>query len=305
MWNESLPAPAAATPPQFQIVPGQFSYDDASRKNTLFDHYTRVPSSWDAFRHQAIFDDRSVKVLYFIRHAEGHHNAAERLYGTEKWDASISMLDDYLDAALNDAGIADAQTRSIFMKAELDGGMPLDRIVVSPLTRTVQTATHYFNLTTATPSLFAVSAVEMCRETLGVHTCDKRRPTSALAHAFPYVNWSGIAHEDDPLWDALHRETDGEIELRCRRFLDEVFTTMPETHIAVVSHGGFIRACMNVLVMPSYKPRNCEVVPVVIQRRAVAVAVADEDDAFHLPAAALALLVVVLSLRCLRCNLFF
>ncbi|KAH9087677.1 hypothetical protein LEN26_019901 [Aphanomyces euteiches] len=275
----------------FKSVPGIFSYQSTSKMTSLFEHYTRIAASWPTFRSLEVFNDPNVKTLYFIRHAEGDHNAAEREYGTEVWDESISKLDKYLDAALNRGGMADAQKRSIFMKTELDAGMPIDRILVSPLTRTIQTADIYFNLSST--ELFPVDAIESARETLGVHTCDKRRPTSLLARDFMFVNWSRISSEQDVLWRADHRETSAEIEARCRVFLEEVFATVSETFVAVVSHGGFIRACMNVLEIPSYKPRNCEVVPVVVQRSPLR----DDEDALDLGAFLVALLVVFVSYR--------
>ncbi|RHY91314.1 hypothetical protein DYB37_002416 [Aphanomyces astaci] len=293
----------------FRSLDGFFAYEAATAEginrpaSKLFDQYTRIPTSWHAFRHHisslAISAD-AVKVLYFIRHAEGHHNAAEKHHGTTVWDHSVSKQDAYLDAELNAAGIADASKRSISMRGELDAGMPLDRILVSPLTRTVQTANLYFNLTPPTTSQVPVHAIESARETLGVHTCDKRRPTASLEADFPHIDWSRIEPNVDILWHPSHRETTDEIHARCRDFLREVFHTVPDTYLAVVSHGGFIQACMDVLGMPSYKPANCEVVPVVVAMTSALNPinnhlVEDDDDISCMSPLLLAIVVVVIA----------
>ncbi|RHY34191.1 hypothetical protein DYB32_001097 [Aphanomyces invadans] len=310
----------------FRSVDGFFAYEathteDLLRSQTphLFERYHRIPTNWQTFM-QSIsslaVEAYDVKVLYFIRHAEGHHNAAEKHHGTPIWDASVSKDDAYLDAELNEAGVRDASRRSVYMRMELDAGMPLDRILVSPLTRTVQTANLYFNLTSSTSiksprTQLPVLAIESARETLGVHTCDKRRPTTELIRDFPHVDWSLIESPHDDLWHPHHRETSEEIHTRCHEFLEDVFHTVPDTYLAVVSHGGFIRACMGVLGMPSYKPINCEVVPVVVVMNSSlpqtnpssASLTTDDDDLLGASPLLLAVAVVVIAhwVKCFKC----
>lgn len=44
------------------------------------------------------------------------------------------------------------------------------------------------------PSRYGNLTIQMCREHLGQHPCDKRRPTRELAHAFPAVDFSLVRH---------------------------------------------------------------------------------------------------------------
>ncbi|OQR93091.1 phosphoglycerate mutase family [Achlya hypogyna] len=246
----------------YKTLPHLFSHE-AAYSGGVFDHFERETPSWAALTQLPELLQPNVKVLYWVRHAEGHHNAAERFYGTEEWDASISLLDDYLDASLNDAGLQDAIHRAALMRRERQLGLPLDKILVSPLTRTLQTAHAIFQLNTTN---IPIVAMEAARETLGVHTCDKRSKKSKLVKAFPKVDWNWIAEEDDKLWAPTHRETDAEIQARCQSFLDDVFDRVPDKYVAIVSHAGFIQNCMRLLQYPDYKPRNCETIPMVLQR---------------------------------------
>ncbi|EQC24893.1 hypothetical protein SDRG_17214 [Saprolegnia diclina VS20] len=288
----------------FESIPRLFAYD-ATPHHGVFDHYERETPSWHALTKLPLVQEPSVKVLYWVRHAEGHHNAAERFYGTPTWDATVSLSDEYLDAALNDAGLADARNRSTHMLYERHIGLPLDKIIVSPLTRTLQTAHELFRLNDSSVPSVPIIAMENCRETLGVHTCDKRSPRSALVEAFPKVNWSLIDDEEDTLWSPSHRETNDEIQMRCHAFLDDVFTRIPDKYIAIVSHAGFIQNCMVLLRYPNYKPKNCETIPTVVQRTLLAPSVVAKqlppaERMMELSSLLTMLLVLVLSCRALR-----
>ncbi|OQR92156.1 phosphoglycerate mutase family, partial [Thraustotheca clavata] len=253
----------------FESIRGLFTYEQTrSTIPLVFDQFEKNVPSWNTLKQMDLLKRKDVKIVYWVRHAEGYHNAAERLYGTETWDASISKLDEYLDASLNEFGMSDAYNRSIAMALERQDGMPLDRIIVSPLKRTLQTAHLIFRLNDTQSSLpiVPIVAMESCRETLGVHTCDKRSQKSVMMKAFPKVDWSLIENDEDILWTSHHRETNQEIQFRCHQFLNEMFDTFEDKHIAVVSHAGFIQNCMIILNYPDYKPTNCETIPTVIQR---------------------------------------
>jgi hypothetical protein len=60
---------------------------------------------------------------------------------------------------------------------------------------------------------------QLCREQLGVHPCDKRRPLQYYRHRFPAVDFSEVRCEEDELWDAQHRESVAEIRERAVAFL--------------------------------------------------------------------------------------
>lgn len=71
----------------------------------------------------------------------------------------------------------------------------VDVVLVSPLTRAVETALLMFPTDTAPP--VPVVAVEWCREAHGGHPCDQRRPISVIAKEFPQVDFSQVATDED------------------------------------------------------------------------------------------------------------
>ena len=60
---------------------------------------------------------------------------------------------------------------------------------------------------------------QSCREQLGVHQCDKRRPLQYYRDRFPAVDFSEVLCEEDHLWDAKRRESVAEIRERAVAFL--------------------------------------------------------------------------------------
>jgi hypothetical protein len=83
----------------------------------------------------------------------------------------------------------------------------------------------------------------LCRETLGVHPCDKRRDVSHYKQRFPAVDFSLIDSEADVLWHEHKRERESETRSRGMRF-PHMLAARPEQHIAVVSHGEFLYAML-------------------------------------------------------------
>ncbi|XP_022936704.1 phosphoglycerate mutase-like protein 1 isoform X3 [Cucurbita moschata] len=82
-------------------------------------------------------------------------------------------------------------------------------------------------------------AVELCREHLGVHPCDKRRSIKEYRSLFPAIDFSMIEHDEDKLWRPDTRETNDEVADRGLKFLKWLWTRK-EKEIAVVSHSGFL-----------------------------------------------------------------
>ncbi len=118
---------------------------------------------------EATSDDE--KTIYFVRHAEGYHNKGERELPNWKTD-QLGLDPKYRDARLTPAGIAqsealnkDLRTRSV---------PPPELIVVSTLSRTIQTAQTGFKDLPGWPTTFV--GTELCRERISVHECDHRRP---------------------------------------------------------------------------------------------------------------------------------
>ncbi|GMF27335.1 unnamed protein product [Phytophthora lilii] len=266
---------AAAPATSVQAVDGFFAPKTPNETDaSLFKRFQRVPPSWDAFQRQMAQLEKSaaagngprrLKVVYFVRHAEGIHNAADKQFGSERWESELAFSDTYLDADLTPFGVDDARSKGPgSVKAELESGMPpIERVVVSPLSRAIQTAQNFFAKDQLPDTPF--TCIESCREILGCHTCDKRRSVTELKRKFPNVDFSAVKDDNDMLWTPTHRETDEEMQARAKVFLLELFRDIPERNVFVVTHSGFMESVCAVVLGIRIHPANCEVIPLVLE----------------------------------------
>jgi broad specificity phosphatase PhoE len=104
-------------------------------------------------------------------------------------------------------------------------------VVASPLRRALETALLAFE---PAPGL-GVLALESLREQHGMHKCDQRRDTAAIAAQFgPRVRGLEELAPTDALWSE-QREPKAAVGERCDGFL-RWLQARPETEVAVVSH---------------------------------------------------------------------
>ncbi|XP_019417644.1 PREDICTED: phosphoglycerate mutase-like protein 1 isoform X3 [Lupinus angustifolius] len=193
--------------------------------------------------------------MHQVRHAQGFHNVE----GDKNYEAYLSY--DFLDASLTPLGwkqvdnLRDHVKRSGLSKR-------LELVIVSPLLRTIQTAVGVFggeagsdginalplmNENVGDSGRHAISslnsppfiAVELCREHLGVHPCDKRRSINEYRNMFPAIDFSLIESDEDILWKPDIREKNEEVAARGLKFLEWLWTRK-EKEIAVVTHSGFL-----------------------------------------------------------------
>ena len=149
--------------------------------------------------------------------AQGTHNVAGAV------DQSFYKHEKYFDAHLTLLGWQQGSS----LKAHLEQQerpltASLELVVVSPLTRAVETAVAAFGgacpaaegepllmvaqaevegLRVSRPAVSAVGVppfvvCELCREHLGVHPCDRRRSLSAYKAAYPALDWSHVQSEE-------------------------------------------------------------------------------------------------------------
>lgn len=84
------------------------------------------------------------------------------------------------------------------------------------------------------PGLPPFVCMELCREHLGVHPCDRRRPLAEARALYPGVDFSELASDgEDALWRPDHRETKEEITARGRAFLAQLMAR-PEREVRAV-----------------------------------------------------------------------
>jgi broad specificity phosphatase PhoE len=190
------------------------------------------------------------KAVTLIRHAQGTHNAAEQT--TDLQPPDKVLLEEhsgrkYWDAALT----AEGEAQALKLRDKLAAAPPrVEVVVTSTLRRALQTASIAFGEGPDLPPLSLplpdppFVATELCRERVADFTCDGRGEKSLLQKDFPTVDFSEVAHESDTMW--ADKEIAGG-ELRCReravRFAEWLMSRR-ERHLAVVSHGHFLRHLM-------------------------------------------------------------
>ncbi|GKV19941.1 hypothetical protein SLEP1_g30137 [Rubroshorea leprosula] len=195
------------------------------------------------------------KTLHLVRHAQGIHNVAG-----EK-DCSLYLSEELFDAQLTPFGWWQVDN---LRKHVQESGLSkrIELVIVLPLLRTMQTAVGVFGGEGYTDGIetsplmvanavnsnhSAISslncppfmAVELCREHVGVHPCDRRRSISEYQPLFPAIDFSLIQSNEDILWTTNVREKNEEVAARGLKFMNWLWTRK-EKEIAIVSHGGFL-----------------------------------------------------------------
>lgn len=175
--------------------------------------------------------DEVSKLIFFVRHAEGTHNAAAR-DKNEEFRKNLFNSPTLWDAPLTPTGLEQCAR----LKSEIDSvGADVDLIVVSPLTRTLQTASLSFG--TSQP-LTPMLACETCRERIAVYTSEGRAQLSELKPKWPLVDFSQILSEEDKMFS--QKEDDKVVAERALVFMNWLMQR-PERRIAVVSHSVFLQ----------------------------------------------------------------
>ncbi|KNA09986.1 hypothetical protein SOVF_148520 isoform A [Spinacia oleracea] len=192
------------------------------------------------------------KILHLVRHAQGIHNVA----GAEKYKKSPEMVDPRLSQ------LGWEQVENLRKHVHACGLMQrIELVVTSPMLRTMQTAVVVFggdnqkNGMCASPLMLenvkndhaTVSSLnsppfltqELCRERLGVNTCDKRGSISEYKSLFPAIDFSLIESDEDILWRDDVRESDEEVSARGLKFIKWLWTR-EEIEIAIVTHSAFL-----------------------------------------------------------------
>jgi len=240
---------------------------------------------------QSLYPLHRCKTIHLVRHAQGIHNVEG-----EK-DHKAYLSEELFDAHLTPLGWKQVAN----LKKHVDAcglSKNIELVITSPLLRTMQTAVGVFGCEgymdgidapplmvanagkSSHPAISSLNcspfiAMELCREHLGVHPCDRRRSISEYKPIFPAIDFSMIESDADILWKRDTREKDEELATRGMKFLNWLWMR-PEKEIAVVTHSGFLIHTLRAFgndCHPSIKSEickpfnNCELRSVVIVDR--------------------------------------
>ena len=166
------------------------------------------------------------KQVIFIRHGYALHND---LF----WKLGKKAYSDYVDTPLLNRGFLQAyHCREMFIKEfEKLGRMP-DIILVSPLTRTLQTAMTIFSNDVEMRALDCL--VEYPQG--GFEKCNIRKQKKVLETIYPSVDFKEI--DQNLLW-SKQEESIGELNGRINKLWDYI-GSLEEKLIVVVSHSSYI-----------------------------------------------------------------
>jgi broad specificity phosphatase PhoE len=291
--NDKHHVPVPAEPPRdfhfkYTVLKSYFMQSEDSTDDTTFDFKksnfglinkdydtdtSKDQEQWKRFsthiRH-LVAQDSNIKVLWLGRHGQGWHNVAEAKYGTKAWDCYYSALDGFdsitwADANLTTLGQQQALAANLLWKQQIPHGIPVpETYYVSPLTRTVETADLTFKgidgLTNYKPYI-----KELCREALGIHTCDRRSTKSHLESTFPHLTFEPGFSEPDVLWEKEYREPVSARNYRLSEFLDDVFERDGNVFVSVTSHSGAIASVLEVVGHRRFALETGGVIPVVVR----------------------------------------
>lgn len=193
------------------------------------------------------------KTIHFVRHAEGHHNVAGR-----KDPVFGYLREDLEDPTLTNHGIQQCKDLG---KVSVDIVKNAQLVVVSPMNRTMETASHCFpQLVGKVPWV----AMENVREQTGLHPCDRRKDITVHKETFHHIDFSNIVNDKDPLYSKYRfREPNADIAVRARHFM-RWLKERPETELIVVSHHHYLQVMFHDIIR-SAEPakddvdfKNCE-----------------------------------------------
>jgi len=173
-----------------------------------------------------IYNHMSKKV-FFIRHGYALHN---KLF----WEIGAKAYSDYVDTPLLHKGYIQADECRKRYKKELKD---IELVLVSPLTRTLQTAVSIFGESTFFRTKIRALDCLMEYPQGGPELCNKRKTREILRRNYPTVEFTYVK-DGEVEWNQ-NKETIKELQSRIDEMI-EFIRKRPETKIAVVSHSSIL-----------------------------------------------------------------
>ena len=165
-----------------------------------------------------------IKNLYLIRHGHSLHNELFHKIGVQAFRIPATI-----DAPLTNEG----HLQSIELGQSWPKKKEIELVLVSPLTRTLDTAMNIFGDTD-----IPMVSEEFLREyPIGEDTCNKRSSLTLLKNKYPRIDFNLIS-DQDTLWTSEYRETIDELEQRLDKMV-KYLQNRKEKNIAIVGHSSY------------------------------------------------------------------
>jgi broad specificity phosphatase PhoE len=152
-------------------------------------------------------------------------------------------------------------------KVQLNASIPLpQKFLSSPLSRAASTLNFTWSDIAMEPFPFRKPVfVENLRESIGLHTCDKRRSKYYLEDTYPNFDFEpGFSIEDD-LWGPVYEETSAQQSIRLRFVLDSIWEHETATYISITAHGGTVSAILKDIGHRPFNLQTGGMIPVVVR----------------------------------------
>ena len=164
------------------------------------------------------------KSLHLIRHGHSLHNELFHKIGVQAFRIPLTI-----DSPLTQEG----HLQSIEFGQSWQKKKEIELVLVSPLTRTLETCMNIFGDTE-----IPIISQEFLREyPIGEDTCNKRSSLTLLKNHFPKIEFR-LDVDRDTLWKEDYRENMIELEQRLEKMITYL-QKRPEKNIAIVGHSSF------------------------------------------------------------------
>ena len=150
-------------------------------------------------------------------------------HGQSEWNAVYSQT--RIDPQIPDPPLTEIGRQQALEAADALAALAIERLLVSPYLRTLQTAEII-----AGRLGLSLSIEPLAREQ-AAFSCDIGTPRSQLADRWPHISFDHV----EEVWWPVERETEIELGHRCNRFRHAMRQLPDWQRVAVISHWGFIR----------------------------------------------------------------
>ncbi len=166
------------------------------------------------------------KIIYWIRHGESLSNTSE-----------LNSL--IIDPSLTPKGISECESLKKYIKSN-DIFNDIDLVVVSPLTRTLETCFNVFD-----ELIYKVNFISLdeIREQID-KPCHKRNKISNIKNKYKFIDFSNVINDDIMYLKYKGLEPKSNVISRCKWFV-KWLKNRKEKNIVVITHGNFLFPLFN------------------------------------------------------------